>query len=70
MILRMMLYDTGEGVPVTPSEKTLEMALNPELYANEVAKKYGINLRGSGQDIVIEFNPQLTFFGKNSCFKS
>ena len=41
-----------EGVPVTPSEKTLEMALNPELYANEVAKKYGINLRGSGQDIV------------------
>ena len=53
-----------EGVPVTPSEKTLEMALNPELYANEVAKKYGINLRGSGQDIVIEFNPQLTSLGR------
>ena len=30
------------GNPVNPMEKTYEMALNPELYANEVAKKYGI----------------------------
>lgn len=35
------------GKPVEPMEKTYEMALNPELYAYEVAKKYGINLRGS-----------------------
>ena len=41
-------------------EKTYDMALNPELYANEVAKKYGINLRGSGQEITIKFNPEIS----------
>lgn len=35
------------------------MALDRELYANEVAKKYSINFRGSGQDITIKYNPEL-----------
>ncbi len=35
------------------------MALDPETYANAIAKKYGINLRGSGQDITIKYNPDL-----------
>ncbi len=47
----------GETVP--PTEKTLDMALDPETYANEIAKKYGINLKGSGQDITIKYNPDL-----------
>jgi hypothetical protein len=46
-------------------EKTMDMALNPELYANEVAKKYGINLKGSGQKIEIKFNPDLKCLGKS-----
>lgn len=45
-------------------EKTYEMALNPELHANEVAKKYGINLRGSGQKIKILYNPKLASAGR------
>ena len=45
-------------------DKTYEMALNPELYANEVADKYGINLKGSGQKISISYNPSLTSSGK------
>lgn len=47
----------GEAVP--PTEKTLDMALDPETYANEIANKYGINLKGSGQDITIKYNPDL-----------
>lgn len=47
----------GEAAP--PTEKTLDMALNPETYANEIANKYGINLKGSGQDITIKYNPDL-----------
>lgn len=35
------------------------MALDPETYANEIANKYGINLKGSGQDITIKYNPDL-----------
>ena len=52
------------GNAVTPMEKTYEMALNPEMYANEVAKKYGINLKGSGQKITIVYNPDLVQAGK------
>lgn len=51
----------GEAVP--PLEKTLDMALNPELYARTVAERYGINLRGSGQQIELVFNPQLKAAG-------
>ena len=35
------------------------MALDPETYANTIAEKYGINLRGAGQDITIKYNPDL-----------
>ena len=52
------------GNPVHPMDKTYEMALNPELYANEVAQKYGINLKGSGQKVNILFNPELKSAGK------
>ena len=50
-------------------DKTYEMALNPELYANEVAKKYGINLKGSGQKISILYNPELASAGKTRAVK-
>ena len=40
------------------------MALNPELYANEKASKYGINMKGSGQKINIVYNPDLVAAGK------
>ena len=52
------------GNPIEPMEKTYEMALNPELQANEVAAKYGINLRGSGQKIKILYNSKLASAGK------
>lgn len=42
-----------EGRTVSPMEKTYMMALSPEYYAEEAAKKYGINLRGSGQQVNI-----------------
>ena len=35
------------------------MALDPETYANTIAEKYGINLRGSGQSITIKYNADL-----------
>ena len=52
------------GNPVKPMEKTYEMALDPELYANKVAQKFGINLKGSGQKIKIVFNPELKAAGR------
>ena len=48
-----------QGRPVLATEKTLDMALNPETYANTIAEKYGINLRGSGQSITIKYNADL-----------
>ena len=48
-----------KGNPVSPLEKTLERALNPEKYLNDIAEKYNINLSGSGQKIKIEFDPNL-----------
>jgi len=57
------------GNPVNPMEKTYEMALNPELHANEVAAKYGINLRGSGQKIGISYNPRLVSAGRTKAIK-
>ncbi|KHL91527.1 hypothetical protein QW71_34330 [Paenibacillus sp. IHB B 3415] len=52
-----------KGKVVTAMEKTYEMALNPNLYANEIAKKYGINLKGSGKKIEIMFNADLKALG-------
>lgn len=52
------------GQPVVPTEKTLDMALDPETYANAIADKYGINLRGSGQTISISYNAEIASAGK------
>lgn len=46
-----------ESVPET--EKTLEMSLNYEYYASIYTEKYGINLRGEGQNITIKYNSDL-----------
>ena len=48
-----------KGQPVVATEKTLEMALDPETYAYAIAKKYGINLKGSGQKITIRYDPSI-----------
>jgi hypothetical protein len=53
------------GRIVEPMEKTLDMALDPELFAHAVVKRYGINLRGSGQAITLKFNPSLVSAGKS-----
>jgi Domain of unknown function (DUF4157)/Bacterial SH3 domain len=44
------------GRPVKPTERTMEFALDKTAYANAIAKKYGMNLRGvSGKvEIVID----------------
>lgn len=47
------------GKIVDPISKTYEMALNPVKYAEAVAKKYNIHLKGSGQAIKIVYNPEL-----------
>ena len=48
-----------KGQPVVATEKTLEMALDPETYAYAIAKKYGINLKGSGQKITIRHDQKI-----------
>lgn len=48
------------GYPVTPTEKTLEMALSPKLYADTIAGKLNIHLKGSGKKIEIVYNPNLS----------
>ena len=53
------------GQPVSPVDKTLEHYLNPEGYAYEIAKRYGINLKGSGEKITIKYNPDLASAGKS-----
>ena len=53
------------GQPVCPVDKTLEHYLNPEGYAYEIAKRYGINLKGSGEKITIKYNPDLASAGKS-----
>ena len=47
------------GMPVPPTERDYEMALNPEYYASVISKKYGIHLKGSGVKITIVYNPNL-----------
>lgn len=47
------------GAPVAPTEKTYEMSLSPELYANTISNKYNIHLKGSGKKIEIVFNPDI-----------
>ncbi|MFI0731860.1 putative T7SS-secreted protein [Streptomyces sp. NPDC021225] len=40
-------------------ERTLDNALDKDTYLRDVAEKYGINLRGSGQDIRVIYDPDL-----------
>ena len=46
-----------KGRTIKPMEVTYDMRLNPEGYAYAIANKYGINLRGSGKQINIKFDP-------------
>jgi hypothetical protein len=39
--------------------RTLENSLNKTTYLNDVAGRYGVNLRGSGQRISVTFDPDL-----------
>jgi hypothetical protein len=47
------------GRPATSLERTYEHALSPQLYAEDVAAHYGINLRGSGQKIGLIYDDAL-----------
>ncbi|MBQ9879005.1 MAG: minor capsid protein [Clostridia bacterium] len=53
-----------KGVPVNPSEKTFEQALNPIAYAKAIVKKFRIHLRGSGQEIDIALDYDMPKAGK------
>jgi len=52
-----VLYSKGKPIP--PIERTLNHALNPIEYLEDIAKKYKINLRGSGQTVTIKYDPTL-----------
>jgi len=54
------------GYPIPPTEKTLEMALSPKLYAETIVDKFNIHLKGSGKRIEIIYNPNLSpgIFGR------
>ncbi|MBW8798103.1 MAG: hypothetical protein JF597_32305 [Streptomyces sp.] len=49
----------ARGVRQGDVERTLENSLDKTTYLYDAAAKYGINLRGSGQDIGIIFDPDL-----------
>lgn len=48
-----------KGRPVSETPKTLDMALDPHEYASTVATKYNIHLKGSGQKVIIKYDPDL-----------
>ena len=52
------------GHPVSPTRKTLEMALNPNAYVKTICDKYNIHLKGCGIEIKIEINPSLAPAGR------
>jgi RHS repeat-associated protein len=47
------------GVRQGGVERTMDNSLDKTTYLNDVANKYGINLRGSGQSISVVFDPDL-----------
>lgn len=57
------------GKVVEPTEKSLEMALNPLHYIEIVSQKYSIHLKGSGKNIEIRFNPELPLSKKGRVLK-
>lgn len=48
-----------KGVPVPETPKTFEMAMDRLTHANVISKKYRINLKGSGQKVIIKYDPDL-----------
>lgn len=44
--------------------RTLENSLDPDAYISDVVSHYGINLRGSGQSISVQFNLNLASAGR------
>ncbi|MFH8338670.1 putative T7SS-secreted protein [Streptomyces sp. AM6-12] len=49
----------ARGVAQGGVERTLDNSLDKDTYLQDVAKKYGINLRGSGQQISVIYDPDL-----------
>ncbi|MFI0813775.1 DUF6531 domain-containing protein [Streptomyces echinatus] len=49
----------ARGVAQQGVERTLDNSLDKETYLRDVAREYGINLRGSGQDISVIYDPNL-----------
>lgn len=47
------------GCVIEETVKDLDMALSPVHYANVIAAKYNIHLKGSGKKIEVIFNPDL-----------
>ena len=50
-------FRKGRPVPDTP--KTFEMAMDRLAYATVISKKYRIHLKGSGQKVIIMYDPDL-----------
>jgi hypothetical protein len=47
------------GKPATQLERTYEHALSPQLFVEDVAANYGINLKGAGQKISVLYDESL-----------
>ena len=52
------------GYPVSPTKKSLEMALNPSIYVKAICEKYNIHLKSGKTIIKIEINPMLAPAGR------
>jgi hypothetical protein len=47
------------GKPATQLERTYDHALSPQLFVEDVAANYGINLKGAGQKISVLYDESL-----------
>lgn len=52
------------GRPVYPTQKTFEMALNPDSYVRAICNKYNIHLKSGKTEIKIIVNPTLAPAGR------
>ena len=52
------------GYPVSPTKKSIEMALNPNIYVKTICEKYSIHLKSGKMEIKIEINPALAPAGR------
>ena len=52
------------GHPVPPTQKTFEMALNPDSYVKAICNKYNIHLKSGKTEIQIIVNPTLAPAGR------